>query len=86
MQPSPYDRTMAVLRIRFRRRPVASAGVLLAAIWVAITVYETASSWGGSSTGWFFRVSDAISLCSIGVVTLAGLVWLIERTFGDGPR
>ncbi len=29
---------------------------------------------------------DAISLCSIGVVTLAGLVWLIERTFGDSPR
>jgi hypothetical protein len=85
MQQSPYDRTMAVLRIRFRRRPVASAGVVLTVVWGAVNIYETALRWGNGSTGWFFQVSQAVTLCSIGVVTLAGLVWLVERTFGDSP-
>ena len=44
MRPSPYDRTAAVLRVRFRRQPVASTALLLSCVWIALNVYEMAST------------------------------------------
>lgn len=82
MQPSPYDRTMA----RFRRAPVAAAAVVLAFAWIALNVYETAAHWDRFGAGWFVAVTETVSFCASGVFALAGLVWLIERVFGEEPR
>ena len=86
MQPSPYDRTTAFLRAGFRRRPVAFAATLLACAWIVLNVYETAAHWDRFTFGWFDPLQQTISLCGIGIFTLAGLVWLVERVFGDSPR
>jgi hypothetical protein len=86
MQPSPYDRTMTVLRTRFRRRPVAMTAVVLAFVWICLNVYETVSLGDRFGLGWFDTVRGVVSVSGVGIVALAGLVWLIERTFGDSPR
>jgi hypothetical protein len=86
MQPSPYDRTMVVLRTRFRRRPVAATAVVLACVWIAINVYQTGSLWHRTGFGWFNALVNIVSSSAFGVLALAGLVWLVERVFGEEPR
>jgi hypothetical protein len=84
MQPSPYDRTVAVLRVRFRRQPVAFSALLVSCVWIALTVYENAAIWNQSrGNGWFLAVTDTVAECATGVLALAALVWLIDRVFGD---
>jgi hypothetical protein len=86
MQPSPYDRTMAVLRVRFRRRPAAATGVALACIWLVLNVYQTLAHWSRvSQLGWFQTLTDTVFFCAYGVITVAGLVWLVESVTGE-PR
>ncbi len=84
MQPSPYDRTMARLRAGFRRSPVAFPATLLAFAWIALNVYEMAVHRNRFALGWFDAVSQTISLSAIGVLLLAGIVWLVERV--SAPR
>ncbi len=85
MQPSPYDRTMKVLRARFSRQPVASTGVLLACAWIGLNVYETAAHWHTNSrgVGWFQAVTATVSLSAVGILAVAALTWLVQRVFGD---
>ena len=72
---------------RFRRAPVAATAVVLAFAWIALNVYEVAAHWDRSrGLGWFETVTTTVSLCAIGVVALAALVWLVERVFGEEPR
>jgi hypothetical protein len=85
MQPSPYDRTMKVLRIRLRRQPVASTALLLACAWIGLNVYEMAAHWHASSfgVGWFQAVSATVTLSAIGILAVTALAWLVERVFRD---
>lgn len=85
MQPSPYDRTMKVLRVRLRRQPVASVALLLACAWIGLNVYETATHWHANSfgVGWFQAVTATVSLSAIGILAIAALAWLVERVFRD---
>jgi hypothetical protein len=68
-----------------RRRPVASAALLLACGWIALNVYEIGTHWRGrtAGVGWFQAVSATVSLSAIGVVAIAALVWLVDRVFAD---
>ncbi|HEY3766407.1 MAG TPA: hypothetical protein VGL44_14705 [Gaiellales bacterium] len=77
---------MARLRAGFRCSPVAFPATLLAFAWIALNVYETAVHWNGGrfGLGWFDAVSQTVSLSAIGVLLLAGIVWLIERV--SAPR
>jgi hypothetical protein len=85
MQTSPYDRTMKVLRARFRRQPVTSTALLLACAWIGLNVYETAAHWHANSfgLGWFQAVTETVSLSAIGILAVAALAWLIERVLHD---
>ncbi len=82
MQPTPYERTVAALRIRFTRQPIAATAVALACLWIAVNVYETAAHWR-SSAGWFEQATTTVTFCGIGVIGLAAITWLVERVFGD---
>lgn len=85
MQPSPYDRTMKLLRVRLRRQPVASTALLLACAWIGATVYETAAHWHNNSfgVGWFQAVTATVSLSAVGILAVTALAWLVERVFRD---
>lgn len=84
MGPSPYDRTVAWLRITFRRRPIASVALLLACAWIVLNVYETAVNWSSAGgPGWFGAVTTTVSLSAIGVLMVAALVWLAEYVLAD---
>jgi hypothetical protein len=86
MQPSPYDRTAAFLRIHFQRRPVASAALLLACVWIALNGFEMTTNWRTTGVGgWFQTVTTTVYLCAVGVLMLAALAWLIEHVLGDDP-
>jgi hypothetical protein len=78
MQPTPYERTVAALRIRFQRQPVAGTALAVACLWVAVNVYEVAAHWE-SSAGWFENLTTAITLCATGIFAVAALAWLIDR-------
>jgi hypothetical protein len=87
MQPSPYDRTVAFLRIHFHRRPIASAALLLACLWIALNVFEVTTNWSTAGAGgWFQTVTTTVTLCAIGVLMLAALAWLIEHILSERPR
>jgi hypothetical protein len=80
MQPSPYDRTAAFVRTRFRRRPIAFTTLFLACVWIALNIYEVTTNWSTSdAAGWFQTVTTTVTLCAIGVLMLAALAWLIEQ-------
>jgi hypothetical protein len=82
MQPSPYDRTAAFVRLRFRRQPIGSAALLLACLWIVLNVYEAAANWSTAGAGgWFEQVTTTVSFCAIGVVMVTALAWLIEHVF-----
>jgi hypothetical protein len=85
MQPSPYERTVAALRIRFRRQPVAGTALGLAGVWIAVNVYEATAHWNDPA-GWFENLITTITLCATGIFTLAALTWLVERLLHDGQR
>lgn len=87
MGPSPYDRTVAWLRFRFRRRPVASVGLALGCSWIVLNVYEMTVNWSSRTggLGWFEAATTTVTLCASGVLTLAALVWLVERALADRP-
>jgi hypothetical protein len=82
MRATPYERTAAVLRMRFRRQPVAATAVALACLWIAVNVYEAAVHWGAPE-GWFGEVTTTVTLSDVGVVAIAAITWLVERLFRD---
>jgi hypothetical protein len=85
MQPSPYDRTMNVVRGMLRRQPIASTALLLACAWIGLNIYEMAAHWRAHSfgVGWFQAVAATVTLSAIGILAVAALAWLVERVFRD---
>ena len=73
-----------MLRIRFRRQPIASTALVLSCLWIALNVYEMAATWNQPrGLGWFLWVTDTVTECATGVIVLAALAWLVDGVFGD---
>ncbi len=53
-------------------------GVLLAIAWIVIVAYETL--FVEPRIGWYGDIAQVISESVSGVIALAALVWLIERS------
>lgn len=75
MMQSPYDRTAAFLRARYRRNPVAFCAVVLAAAWAVWTLYEVFSE--RSPLGWYEQARVVILEVGNGLIVAAGVVWLV---------
>jgi hypothetical protein len=75
---------VALLRRRFRRRPVPACGVVLACAWLGLNAYESVAHpnrFGG--LGWYETLRFTVQFCAIGVVAIAALVWLVEQVFSE---
>lgn len=88
MNPSPYDRTAAFIRERYRGDPVAAVGMALVMLWAAwVVVYlvehrhytlrVVGTQTFSGDVSWYSIVGNAISEIGSGVVVVAGVVWLL---------
>jgi hypothetical protein len=82
VRQSPYDRTAAFVRSRYRRSPVALCAVVLAAAWALWTGYEVLSA-PSSVFGWYEQARVVILEVGYGLIVAAGVVWLVEAVRRD---
>ena len=82
MTQSPYDRTAAFIRTRYRRNPVAFCAIVLAVAWALWTLYEALSA-PSSGIGWYLLARVAIIEIGSGLIVAAGVAWLVEVMRGD---
>lgn len=64
---------------RARQDQIALGAVVLAGIWIAVNVYEMVVHWDRYPFGWFSALTDTVTASAVGVLALAGMVWLIGR-------
>src|SRR5207244_12999724 len=87
VNPSPFDRTVAFIRRRYRGDPVAAVGIALVVLWAAwVVVYllehrhytfrVVGTQTVSGDISWYTTVGNAITEIGSGVVVVAGVVWL----------
>ncbi len=72
---------MDAVRRGFDRRPAVVIGLALAIAWIGMNVWEWCiHSRYGAELGWYEKLTQVIDSSALGVVGVAALVWLLERS------
>ena len=85
MTQSPYDRTSAYLRARYRRDPVVFCALAFAAAWTVWTLYEFLTG-RLAHFDWFIRAEDALGEIGSGLIVAAGVIWIWDILRRDSTR
>jgi hypothetical protein len=65
--------------IALRRRPVAGAGLVVAAAWIVLVAVECFTTYPFDRGGVYAELNQTLDFAGPGVFGVAALVWLLER-------